>query len=166
MAGIDAHRDLVRILVGDALVHVEQVAVALCDRLLTKPLDGIREIEIDAQAGFADAAAFVADHFGVAGGHVARHQIAEARIAPLQVIIALVFRNLIRRPFVALLLRHPDAAVVAQRLAHQRQLRLILARDRNAGRVDLREAGIGEECAAFMRAPDGGALEPLAFVDR
>ena len=31
--GVDAHRDLVGVLVGDLLVHVEQVAVLLLDRL-------------------------------------------------------------------------------------------------------------------------------------
>ena len=50
-------------------------------------------------------------------------------------------------------LRHPDAAVVAQALAHQRELRLMLAAHRNAGRVDLREARVGEERAALVRAP-------------
>ena len=44
--------------------------------------------------------------------------------------------------------RHPDAAVVAQRLAHQSELGLIVAGDRNAGGMDLREAGIGEQGAA------------------
>ena len=57
-------------------------------------LDGVGEIEIDAQAVFADAAAFVADGFGVARSDVARNQIAEAGIAALQIIIALGFGNL------------------------------------------------------------------------
>ena len=51
------------------------------------------------------------------------------------------------------LLRHPHAAVVAQALAHQRELRLVRAGDRDAGRVNLRVAGVGEEGAALVRAP-------------
>ena len=46
---IDAHRHLVRILVGDALVHVEQVAVALAMTLRAQPFDRVRKIEINAQ---------------------------------------------------------------------------------------------------------------------
>ena len=85
------------------------------------------------------------DLLGVARRDVARHEVAEARILALEVVVALVLGNLLRRPLVALLLRHPDAAVVAQALAHQRELRLVVAADRNAGRVDLREARVGEE---------------------
>ena len=90
---IDAHRNLVRIFVGDALVHLEQIAVALANHIHAQPLDGIREIEIDAQPGLAHAAAFVAHGFRVARCHVARDQVAEARIAALQIIIALGFRE-------------------------------------------------------------------------
>ena len=157
----DAHRHFVRILIRDALVHVEQVAVALFNGLAAQSLDGRGEIEIDAQTAFRRRRGLRRRPFGVARGHVARHQVSKARISPLEVVIAIGFRNLIRAAFVALLLRHPDAAVIAQRLAHQRQLRLILARDRDAGRVDLREAGIGKECSAFMRAPDGGNVGAL-----
>ena len=124
-------------------------------------LDGIGEIKINTQPGFADAAAFVANLLGVARGHVARNQIAEAGIAALEIIIALGFGNLIWRTLVAFLQRHPDAAVIAQRFAHQRELRLIIAGDRDAGGMDLREAGIGEERAAFVCAPDGGGVGAL-----
>ena len=37
--GVDAHRHLVRVLVGDALVHLEEVAVALLDHVLAEALD-------------------------------------------------------------------------------------------------------------------------------
>ena len=59
---------------------------------------------------------------------------------------------------VFLLLRHPDAAVVAQRLGHQRQLGLVIAADRDARRMNLRVAGIGEARAALVGAPDGGGV--------
>ncbi len=159
--GVDAHGHLVGVFAGDALVHVEQVAVALLDDVLAQALDGVAEIQVDGQAGFAHAAAFVADRLGVARGHVARHQVAEAGIRALQVVVALGFGNLAGRALVALLQRHPDAAVVAQRFAHQRELGLVIAGDRNAGGVDLREAGIGEQRAALVRAPDGGGVAAL-----
>ncbi len=44
---------------------------------------------------------------------------------------------------------------------HERELGLVIAGDGNAGGVNLREAGIGEERAAAMRAPDGGGVGAL-----
>src|SRR6185436_5329443 len=49
------------------------------------------------------------------------------------------------RSLVTGLLWNPDAAVVAQRLAHERELRLVVARHRNARGVDLRVAGVGKQ---------------------
>ncbi len=157
--GIDAHRNLVGIFVGDALVHVEQIAVALANRR-SRPGVRSRRRNRDRRPGRSSPTPRPSSQtcFGIARSHIARNQVAEAGIAALQIIIALVFRNLVRRPLVALLLRHPDAAVVAQRFAHQRQLRLIIARHRNAGGMNLREAGIGEQRAALVRAPDGGGV--------
>ena len=87
--GVNPHGNFVRIFIGDALVHLEQIAIALANYIHAESLYGVREIQIDAQAGLAHAAAFVANCFGVARRYVARHQIAEAGIAALQVIIAL-----------------------------------------------------------------------------
>ena len=153
---VDPHRHLVRILVGDLLVHVEQVAVLLLDHLGPEPLDRVLEVEVDRQPALADAAPFVGRLLGVARRDVARHEVAERRVLALEVVVALLFGNLLRRPLVALRLRHPDAAVVAQAFAHQRQLRLVIAGDRDAGRVDLREARVGEQRAALVRAPRRG----------
>ena len=57
---------------------------------------------------------------------------------------------------VAWVLGHPDAAVVAQRLAHQGELGLVRAGDRDAGRVDLGVAGVGHVGALAVRAPGRG----------
>ena len=57
-------------------------------------------------------------------------------------------------PPVVTLRGHPDAAVVAERLAHQGQLRLVLSRDRDARRMDLGETRIREERSPPVRAPD------------
>src|SRR5213075_301269 len=96
-----------------------------------------------------------------ARGDVAWREVAVARILALEVVIALPFRDLLRPALVALLLRHPDAPVVAQRLRHQGQLRLVVAALRDAGRMDLRVAGIGEIGTAPMRAPDRGGIRRL-----
>ena len=159
--GIDAHGHFVGILAGDALVHVEQVAVALYDDVLAQALDSLAEVEVDAQAGLAHAAAFVANGLGIARGHVARHQVAEAGIAAFQVIVALGLGNLVGLTLVAFGQRHPNTAVVTQRFAHQGELGLIFASDWDASGVNLGEAGIGEERTLLVRAPDGGGVAAL-----
>ena len=153
---VDPHRHRVRILVGDPLVHVEQVAVARLDGLDPQPRDGIGEVEIHRQARLADAAPVVAHRFRVARCDVARHEVAEAGVLALEVIVALALRDLLGTPRVAGRLRNPDAGVVAQRFAHQRELRLVLAADRDAGRMDLREARVCEEGAALVGPPRRG----------
>ena len=62
---------------------------------------------------------------------------------------------------VAFAFRRPDTPVVAQTFAHQRELRLILAGDRDARRVDLRVAGVREKRAFFVGAIRGGDVATL-----
>ena len=64
----------------------------------------------------------------------------------MDLFVAQFFRNFLG-------LRHPDPTVVAQRFRHQRQFRLIVARNRNAGRVNLRVARIGKKSTTTCRAP-------------
>ena len=158
---VDSHRNLVGILAGDPLVDLEEVAILLPDLLQPEPLDGVAEVEIDAVSARPHAAALVADLLGRARGHVARHEVAEARVAALQVVIALVFGDVVGPPGVSLLLGDPDAAVVAERLRHERQLRLMLTRHRNACGVNLRVARVGEKRAAAIGPPDGGTVRRL-----
>jgi hypothetical protein len=75
----DAHRDLVRVLVSDALIHLEQVAVLLLNGAAAEPLDGIAEIQVDAEAGRTDAPPLVANLLRGPGRDIARAQIPEAR---------------------------------------------------------------------------------------
>ena len=42
----------------------------------------------------------------------------------------------------------------------------MIARDRDAGRVDLHEARVGEERAALVAAPPAVTFEFMALVDR
>ena len=120
--------------------------------LTPEALDGVGEVEVDGAAGRPDAAPFVADRLGGARGDVARNEVAEARVAALEEVVALALGNVARRARVAGLLRHPDAAVVAQALAHQRELGLVLAALRNAGRMDLHEARIREVARRAWRS--------------
>ena len=124
-------------------------------------LDGIAEIEVDRQSASPDAASFVADLLGVARGHVARHQVAEARVLALQEVIALGLGDLARARACRPSSGTQTRPSLRSDFAHQGELGLVVARDRNAGRVDLREAGIGEERAALVRAPDGGGVAAL-----
>src|SRR5699024_1547800 len=157
---VDAHRNLVRVLSGDALVHVEQVAVLGFDGVPSHALDGVGEVQVHTQTSGADAASFVADVLGGTGGDVTRHQVAEGRVSTFQVVVALVLGDLSWVAVVAALLGHPDTAVVAQRLAHQRQLGLVVTADRDAGRVDLRVAGVGEVRTLAVCAPVRGDVAP------
>ena len=154
--GVDAHRHLVRVLAGDALVHLEQVAVALLDDVLAEPLDRLREVEVHAVLQRPDAAARVDLALDRARRDVARHEVAERGVAPFEEVVAVVVGNLVGRPRVVHLLRHPDPAVVAQRLRHQRELALELVARRDARGVDLRVARVGEVRALLGGAPRGG----------
>ena len=138
------------------MVHLEEIAVAFLDDVLAEALDGVGEVEVHGHAGRPDAVALVATLLGGPGGDVARHQVAEGRVAALEEVVALGLGDVPRLALVGLGLGHPHAAVVAQRFAHQRQLGLGVAQAREAGGVDLREAGVGEEGPALVAAPRGG----------
>ncbi len=156
---INPHRRLIGVFIRNLVVHGEKVAVPLADLRLAQPLDGVGKIQIHPPAGFANPPAFVTDVFGRAAGNVARGEIPKRAIHAFQVVIAVRLRN-VRRIFPAILLflGHPDAAVVAQGLAHECELGLVIASDRDAGRMDLRETGVGKARAPFVSAPDGSGV--------
>src|SRR5258708_20922571 len=116
---MEGYGDLVGILGRDVVVHLEEVAVALFDDLAAETTDGLGEVEIDAPPARPHSPALVAYFLRRARGDVARGEVPEARVLPLQVVIALRLGDLAGVTRVALLLRHPDPAVVAQRLLHQ-----------------------------------------------
>ena len=137
---VNPHRRCIRIFGCDVVIHLEQVPVSLFDRWASETADRVREIEIDAAPARTDASSFVTDFFCGARGDIG---------------------DFTWRALVAFLFRHPDASVIAQRLRHQRQLRLVFACLRNACRMNLRVAGIREIRSAPMRAPDGSAIRGL-----
>ena len=154
--GIDPHRHLVRIVIGDPPVHVEQVPVPRLDRVHAEAFDRVGEVQIDGESGVANAPPLVADALGVSRRHVAGHEVAEARIAAFEIVVALGVRNLRRRPLSPFAFGTQTRPSFLSDLAHQRQLALVIAAHRDAGRMDLREARVRKERAALVRAPRRG----------
>ena len=126
----DAHRSLVGGLANGLFVHLDEVGVALADLVLTQALDGVAEVQVHRVVQRANAQASVNLLGDGTGSNVTRNQVAECRVAALQEVVALFFRNGIRVAVVALLLRGPNAAVVTQGLRHQDGLGLPIGVDR------------------------------------
>ncbi len=149
--GEDHHRVLVGIDISNLLIHIEEVAVALVNDVAAEALESLREVEEHGQTGVVDTIALVGALLGGTRGNVAGHEVTEGRIAALEVVVAVFLRNVAALNLTTLqllgvfkLLRHPDAAVVTQRLRHQCELRLLVAMHGDTRRVNLNEAGIGE----------------------
>ena len=159
---VDAHRTLVGVLTGDVLIHLEEVAVAFLDDGLAEALDRVAEIEINAESARTHAAPFVARLLCASRRDVARCEVAVAGIFALEVIIARLFGNFMRR-FAAILLslRHPNAPVVAKRFAHQGEFGLVLTGDRDAGGMDLRVTRVSKQRATLVSAIGGGNVAAL-----
>ena len=116
------HRNLIRIFTRDSLIHVEEVAVAFGDHRLSEAPDGVAEIEANTPAVLTDSPALVHGLFGTTRRNIAGGEIAKARVDTLEVVVPVFFRNVFRSATVTRLLRYPNAPIVAQRLAHQREL--------------------------------------------
>src|SRR2546425_676848 len=92
----------------DALVHLEEVAVAFFDDVSSKTPDRVSEVEVDAVLQRADAPAGVALPLGGSRRHIARHEVAVRGVAALEEVVALLFRDLVGRTSVVHALRDPD----------------------------------------------------------
>src|SRR5690606_30787133 len=132
------------------------------DLIFAETVDRVAEIEENAEAGPGDSTTFVADFLGRTRSDIARRKVSEGRIFPLQIVIAVLFGDIGCRhlafpdlPGNGLVLRHPDSSIVPQRLGHESQLALVIAADRNAGRVNLRVTGIREIRSFFVSAERG-----------
>ena len=153
----DHHRVLIRVLVNDFLVHLEQVTIFLCNYILAETLDSVGEIKEYSQTGIVYAIAFVATLFRSARSDVTGNEVTESRIATLQIVIAVFFRNITSFDFTGLetfsifeFLRNPDTTVVTERLRHQCQFGLEVTVLRNTSRVNLRVAWVSEVCAVAI----------------
>src|SRR5207247_986152 len=112
---VDAHRLRVCILAGDALIHLEQVAVAFSNLIFTQSLDGVAEIEINAKSARADATTLIARFLRGPRCNVARRKIAETWILPFQEIVAVGLRDRVSLlPAILFPFGNPDPAIVPQ----------------------------------------------------
>ena len=153
----DHHRVLIRILVHDLLIHLEQVAVFLCYHVLAQTLDSVAEIQEHGQSGIVHTVSGIATLFCCTARYVTRYEVSECRITTLQIVIAVFFRNVTSLDLTGLqflrilkFLRNPDTTVVTKRLRHQRQLTLEVSVFRNTCRVNLCVARICEVCAVTI----------------
>ena len=119
---VDSHRSFVGIFPSNLVVHVEQIAVPLANLVLAEALDGVSEIEVNAETAWADTSSVVARFFRRTRRDVARGEIPEARILAFEIVIPFVFRDLVGRTVVAFLFRYPDTSVVSERFAHEGEL--------------------------------------------
>jgi hypothetical protein len=111
---VDTHRNLIRVLARDPLIHVEEIAIPLTDNVAAEAIDGVAEVEVDAEPGLSDTESRVTGLFRSPGRDVARGKVTEARILSLEIVVAFIFGNLVRRTGIAWLLRNPDPAVISQ----------------------------------------------------
>ena len=161
-SGENHHRVLVRVLIDNLLVHLEEVAVLLGYYILTQALDGLREIEEHRQARVVDAIALVATLLGGTRCHITGNEVTKRRVTALQIVVAVFFGDVTTLDFATLqflcvfeFLRHPDTAIVTQRLGHQRQFRLEIAVLGDTSRVNLCVAGVSEICAVAVHLHSG-----------
>src|SRR5882757_8580646 len=153
-----AHRCAVRVFVGNALVHLEEVAVSLRDRGPAQSLDSLGEVEIHAIAARTHSASGVTYVLDRPRGDVTGHEVSETRVRPLQEIVAFRLGDARGWTDIACFGRYPDPAVIAQRLTHQGQLGLPIGAAWNAGRVYLGECRVGKIRAPPVRPPDRGRI--------
>ena len=156
--GIDAQGRGDRIFAGDARIHLQQVAVAALDRLPTVAADRLRQIQVHPAAARPHATALQAQLPGAAGGHITGHHVAVGGVLAFQEVIAFRLGNRRGLPSIPRLRRQPDAAVIAQALAHQGELALPDVAGGDAGGMDLGEARIGEAGPLKVGPPDGADI--------
>src|SRR5690606_30305434 len=99
--GCDPHRRRPGGLPGRLLVQLEQVAVAVGDRLATETGDGVGEVQVHAVAQRPDATAGVELLLGGAARDVAGRQVPVGRVLALEVVVAFVLGDCGRVPVVA-----------------------------------------------------------------
>ena len=151
--------------VGDFLIHVEEVAVALTHHVDSETVDSLREVEEDGKAGVVDTESCVATLLGGTRSHVAGHEVAESGIATFEIVIAVFFRDVasfdlsfLELHCVLKLFGDPDTAVVAERLRHKGKLRLLVAMHGDTRGVDLYVGGICEISALAIAGHCGRAV--------
>ena len=108
---------------SDLFIHLEQVSVTLGNSLVAESLDSVSEIKEYGKSSFIHTETGVASFLGCTGGYVTRHEVTECRVTALEIVVAILFRNLgsldltlAELFYVLKLLRYPDTSVVTERL--------------------------------------------------
>ena len=119
---INHHRVFVWADISDFFIHIEEVAVTLCNDIFTQTVDSFGEVKEYGKTGVVYAEALVAAFFGSAAGNVTRNEVTECRITAFQVVVAVFLGNIFSLQCTFLqflgifqLLRNPNAAIVTQR---------------------------------------------------
>ena len=130
--------------VGDFLIHIKEVTVALANNVDAEALDRLREVEEYSQTRVVHTEALVATLLSSTRSNVTWHEVTESGIAALQIVVAVFLRNIrtllgagLQSLGILNLLGHPDTTIVTQRLRHQRQLRLLVTMNGDTSGVNL-----------------------------
>src|SRR6185312_14267536 len=151
----DLHRLVQRVGADEFFIDLENAFEPGEDGLTAAFLDFVAKIEVD-HVSAAHAQALLADFEDLAGGNVARDNVAVLGIPLFQDIVTLVLGDVIGIARIVRLARHPDAAAFAAgRLADQPAL--VLAR--YGGGVDLDHLRIAIAGARLVAAGDRAAAE-------
>ncbi len=86
----------VGILTGNPLVDIEQIAVLLANCFEAEPVNRIRKVQVHTLTVRPNAASFIAYFLRISRRDIAGYEVAETRVAVLEVVIALVFGNVPR----------------------------------------------------------------------
>ena len=148
---INHHRVFVWADISDFFIHIEEVAVTLCNDIFTQTVDSFGEVKEYGKTGVVHAEALVAAFFGSAAGNVTRNEVTECRIAAFQVVVAVFLGNIFSLQCTFLqflgvfqLLRNPNAAIVTQGFGHQSQFGLLVTVNRDTSGVNLYVSRVGK----------------------
>ena len=83
--------EFARVNVGDFLIHIEEVAIALAHYVDAKAVDSLGEVEEYGKTGVVNAESLVATLFSSTRSNVARHEVTECRITALEIVVAVLF---------------------------------------------------------------------------
>ena len=118
---IDLIGNVAREYIGDLLIHLEEVAITLHDHVDTQTVDRLREVEEHGQTRVVHTKALVAALLSGTRGHVTRYEVTEGRITALQIVVAILLRNLptllstsLQSLSILNLLGNPDTTIVTQ----------------------------------------------------
>ena len=152
-SGEDLHGLFVRIFAGDIFVHIKKIPVLAGNRITAVTFNRISKIKVNCSSGWTNPHSIITNELGISGGHITRHEVSKSRIFLFQVIISILFGNVVGMAIVIAVFRYPNTSIVTETLAHQRKLGLIVPGYWNAGRVNLHIAGIRKTGTPLVTSP-------------